>query len=196
MSARMRVSEAELRTLLDKQAIQEVLARYVRAIDRCDEALLHSVFHADAIDHHVGHRNTAQEFCSWALELVRGMGPVAHYLGVPLIELDGDLAWSECYAIAFHRLERDGVAFDNFLGARVLDRFERREGVWRIAWRRVVYDWNRDMPLAETWGRGVFPGFRAEGRKDGDDPLYEFLSERARLGRRASHAVTEPESSP
>ena len=171
----MPIAEEDLRALLDKQAIQDVLARYVRAIDRRDEALLRSVFHPDAIDHHVGHRNTAREFCAWAIDLVGRMGPVAHYLSAPLIDLRGDVALSECYAIAYHRLERDGEPFDNFLGARVLDRFERRENEWRIAWRRVVYDWNRDMPLAETWGRGFFPGFRAEGCKGPDDPSYEFL---------------------
>ena len=171
----MAIAESELRALLDKQAIQEVLARYVRAIDRRDESLLRSVFHPDAIDHHVGHRNTAQEFCAWAIDLVGQMGPVAHYVSPPLIELQGDVALSECYAIAYHRLERNGEVFDNLLGARVLDRFERRQKEWRIAWRRVVYDWNRDVPPAETWGRGFFPGFRAEGCKGRDDPLYEFL---------------------
>ena len=59
----------------------------------------------------------------------------------------------------------------------MLDRFERRDGSWRIAWRRVVYDWNRDMAVSETWGRGFFPGFHAEGRKDRGDPLYAFLTE-------------------
>jgi hypothetical protein len=171
------VSQAELRALLDKQAIQEVLARYVRAIDRRDETLLRSVFHADAVDHHVGHRHPASEFCAWAIEFVSAMGPVAHYLSPPLIELDGDVARSECYALAFHRLNHAGETFDNVIGARVLDRFERRAGDWRIAWRRVVYDWNRDMPVSETWGRGFFPGFHAEGRKDRSDPLYDFLNE-------------------
>jgi hypothetical protein len=167
----------ELRALLDKHAIQEVLARYVRAIDRCDAALLSTVFHSDAIDHHVGQRMPASEFCSMAIDVVGRMGAVAHYLSFPLIELRGDVALSECYAIAFHRLERDGEPFDNFLGARVLDRFERRVGEWRIAHRRVVYDWNRDVPVAETWGRGFFgEAFRAEGRKDREDPLYSFLA--------------------
>jgi hypothetical protein len=189
----MTVSEAELRALLDKQAIQETLARYVRAIDRRDEQLLRSVFHDDAIDHHVGHRHTASEFCAWAIELLGEMGPVAHYLSPALIELDGDLAYSECYALAFHRLTRDGETFDNVLGARVLDRFERRDGTWRIAWRRVVYDWNRDTPVAETWSRGFFPGFRAEGRKDRDDPVYEFLATRAPLGAASSHTTVNEE---
>lgn len=174
----LRPSDAELRAIVDRQAIQDVLARYVRAIDRRDAELLRSVFHPDAIDHHVGNRTTAAEFCDLAIALLGQMGAVAHYLCVPLIELRGDVALSECYAIAFHRLERDGEAFDDFLGARVLDRFERRGGEWRIAHRRVVYDWNRDVPVAETWGRGFFgDAFRAEGRKDRDDPLYGFLAE-------------------
>lgn len=170
-------TDAELRALLDKQAIHEVLLRYARAIDRRDAELLRSVFHPDATDHHVGSRLDAAEFCALAMELVGRMGAVAHYMGTPLVELHGDVALSECYAIAFHRLERDGVAFDDFIGARVLDRFERRAGEWRIAQRRVVYDWNRDVAVAETWGRGFFgDAFRAEGRKDRQDPLYEFLA--------------------
>ena len=189
----MTVSDAELRALLDKQAIQETLARYVRAIDRRDEALLRSVFHDDAIDHHVGHRHTASEFCAWAIELLGEMGPVAHYLSPALIDLDGDVAHSECYALAFHRLTRDGETFDNVLGARVLDRFERRDGTWRIAWRRVVYDWNRDMPVAETWSRGFFPGFCAEGRKDRGDPLYEFLATRPTSGGAVARAAVTGE---
>jgi hypothetical protein len=171
------VTDAELRALLDRQAIHDVLLRYARAIDRRDAALLQSVFHPDAVDHHVGSRVSAAEFCELAIRLLGEMGAVAHYMGAPLVELRGDVALSECYAIAFHRLERDGETFDDFIGARVLDRFERRGGEWRIAHRRVVYDWNRDVPVAETWGRGFFgSAFRAEGRKDRDDPLYAFLS--------------------
>ena len=37
--------DAEIRALLDKQAITEVIHRYARALDRLDEALLRSVFH-------------------------------------------------------------------------------------------------------------------------------------------------------
>jgi ketosteroid isomerase-like protein len=167
---------AELRALLDKQAIYEVLARYVRAIDRRDAELLATVFHPDASDHHVGQHLPAAQFCSAALEMVGRMGPVAHYLSFPLIELRGDVALCECYAIAFHRLNDGGASFDNFLGARLLDRFERRAGQWRIAHRRVVYDWNRDVPVSESWGRGCFgEAFRAEGRKDRQDPLYRCL---------------------
>jgi len=36
-----------IQELLAKQAISEVIVRYARAIDRLDEAMLRSVFHAD-----------------------------------------------------------------------------------------------------------------------------------------------------
>ena len=43
---------AEIRALLDRQAITDALHLYCRAIDRTDEELLASVYHPDAIDDH------------------------------------------------------------------------------------------------------------------------------------------------
>jgi hypothetical protein len=174
----MRVSERALQALLDKHSIYEVLARYARAIDRRDPELLRSVFHADATDHHVGRATSAAEFCGWAMKVLERVGPTAHCVGFPLVELHGDVAYSECYAIAFHRLGEGEQAFDDFLGARLLDRFEKRGGEWRIAHRRVVYDWSRDIPAAETWGRGAFGAIVREARPGRSDPLYELLEGR------------------
>lgn len=175
----MRADEQALQALLDKHAIYEALARYARAIDRRDEALLRSVFHPDATDHHVGRQATADQFCTWAMQVLAGLGPTAHYMGFPLVELDGDVAYSEGYAIAFHRIGTGDDAYDDFLGVRLLDRFERRAGEWRIAHRRVIYDWSRDVAVAETWGRGAFgAGAAREARSGPDDPLYEFLKRR------------------
>jgi hypothetical protein len=172
----MPVPEQALQALLDKHAIYEVLARYARAIDRRDESLLRSVFHPDAIDHHVGRNAPATQFCTWAMQVLQKLGPTAHYMGFPLVELNGDVAYSECYALAFHRVGEGADAFDDFLGARLLDRFEKRDGEWRIAHRRVVYDWSRDVAVAETWGRGVFGAAIArEARSGPDDPVYAFL---------------------
>ena len=47
------VSQSALRTLLDKQEITELLARYCRAIDRLDEELLRSVYRPDGYDDHM-----------------------------------------------------------------------------------------------------------------------------------------------
>ena len=44
----MAIDPAEMRGLLDRQAITEQIYRYCRAVDRLDIPLGHSVFHEDA----------------------------------------------------------------------------------------------------------------------------------------------------
>jgi hypothetical protein len=42
----------EVRVMRDKQSIYEVLVRYCRGVDRCDEDLIRSTFHDDSYDDH------------------------------------------------------------------------------------------------------------------------------------------------
>ncbi len=49
-----------------------------------------------------------------------------------------------------------GEKWDTLTGGRIVDRFEKRDGEWRIAHRKITLDWNRDMPMAETWCLGLF----------------------------------------
>jgi hypothetical protein len=104
------------------------------------------------------------------------MGVMQHLLGSSYIELDGDAAYVETYIWTFLRVERDGRSWDTYTGGRLHDRFERRDGVWKIAHRRTVFDWNRDTPANEGWCLGYIdpraPGVR-RGRKDASDPSYE-----------------------
>ena len=174
---------ALLRVLLDKEAIRDVLNRYCRAMDRCDAELLQDVFHDDAREDHGGlHEGSAREFCSLAIDYVRKMGVVVHYLSNVTINVTGESAVAESYGIALHRIDGEDGSFDSVFGARLLDRFEKRQGVWRIIHRRVVYDWNRDAPVAESWGRGFFAGQPQGGSKDRNDPSYTLFPTRARSG--------------
>ena len=164
---------ALLRELLAREAIRDVLLRYCRAMDRCDMALLRSVFHDDARESHGGlHEGSALEFCELAMDYVRRMGAVAHYLTNVSMRVTGDVAEAESYGIAFHRIPGADGPFDSIFGARLLDKFEKRGGAWRISHRQVVYDWNRDDPASETWGRGFFGGEPRLGAKDRSDPSY------------------------
>ena len=55
------------------------------------------------------------------------------------------------------------------------DRLERRDGVWRIAARRLAWEWNHEMPMAETWGRGLLapdPTVLVRGAKAPNDIVY------------------------
>ena len=165
----------ELKHLLDKQAITELLHRYCRAVDRADLELLGDCYHHDATEDHGG------TFKGLAADYIAQIAPVlprslmSHTTSNILIELDGDVARVESHILAFARLKKDGEKFDTLTLARAIDRVERRRGVWRIAERRLVWEWNHERPMAETWGRGLIapdPGVLVRGAKTPADPIY------------------------
>ena len=159
---------ATVQTLVDKQEIHELLMRYCRAIDRCDEPLLRSVYHPDATDHHGVFNGTASDFCDWVMATLSTMKLTTHSISNVLIEMDGDVAYGEAYFVAYHRIEREGKDYDHVAGGRYIDRFERRNAIWRIAERRVVYDWNRTDLSTEEWGPDL-----VLGRRGPEDLVYQ-----------------------
>ena len=92
-----------------------------------------------------------------------------------LIAIDGEVAHTESHILAFARMKKDGEKFDTLTLARVVDRMERRDGVWRIAARRLAWEWNHEMPMAESWGRGLLapdPTVLVRGAKHPHDIVY------------------------
>jgi hypothetical protein len=130
---------AELQRLIDRQAILDTIHRYCRALDRHDDELLASVFHPDAIDNHGPWVGGREAFVRWANhECHEGLMAHQHHITTHRCELDGDVAHTESYVLFIHR-EGDGRTV-LMGGGRYLDRFERRDGEWRIALRRLVMD--------------------------------------------------------
>lgn len=60
-----------------------------------------------------------------------------------VIKLDGNFADSESYVVDTHVFERDGETYHWCAGGRYIDRFERRNGEWRIFNRISYMDWSR-----------------------------------------------------
>ena len=146
-----------LRELLDKQEIHEVLMRYCRGIDRCDEELLRGVYHPDATDNHGLFVGKAADFVPWALKGLERDLSTKHSVTNDLIELRGDIAYVESYLLAVHhRKARDGGLIDLIMAGRYVDRFERRLGVWKIADRKVVLDWGRIDPVEKSFSVDKF----------------------------------------
>lgn len=171
--------DAALGRLLARNEILEVLARYARGVDRADAELLKSCYHADATEEHGGNfTGNAHEYVDGAVPRIRRMGTMQHLLGSSHVEFDagGAVAWVETYVWTFVRFHHDGQLTDTFTGGRLVDRFERRDGAWRIAHRRTVFDWNRDTPSREGWCLGLFdpsrPGMHL-ARKDRQDLSYD-----------------------
>jgi len=168
--ARDDTNQAALQALLDKQEIHEVLMRYCRGIDRCDAELLRDIYHPDATDDHGMFKGKAGEFIPWALEALKREENTTHLIGNELVEIDGDVAYCESYFSAVHRrIAKDGTPLDLRFDGRYVDRFERRQGKWKIAHRQVVFDRSRLDPVGKIFSTDEF----VCGRRSREDAVYK-----------------------
>ncbi len=173
----MQPAAMAIERMLARDEIREVLSAYARGVDRGDAELLRSCYHADAIEEHAGnYTGNAHVYVDGAVPRIERMGAMQHLLGSSHIDLKGDTAYVETYVWTFLRIKVDEREVDTFTGGRLVDRFERRDGAWKIAHRWTVFDWNRDTPSNQAWVNGMIKpgklGMR-EGRKGRTDPSYE-----------------------
>lgn len=168
--------DAQLRALLDKQEITEVLVRYSRGADRADVDLIRSCYHADATEDHGGvFKGRAMDYVDSIAKVINKFPVITHAISNILIELKGQTAEVEAYITTFCRLKKEGELFDTLTLARVLDTFQQRNGAWKIAARRLTWEWQHEMPMRETWGRGMMapdPSVLVRGAKKPNDRLY------------------------
>jgi SnoaL-like domain len=156
----------QLLVMLDKEAIRDVLYRYCRGVDRSDHQLMISAFHRGAIANINGVDYVADRLAEDVTSTFRSGGQ--HFYTNILIEVDGDLAFVETYWISVSLVDGDGGEQTRIRGARAIDRFERRNGEWRIAARKVVDEWSRLDPVKQTVsGTGA-----VRGEPFPDDPVY------------------------
>jgi 3-phenylpropionate/cinnamic acid dioxygenase small subunit len=168
-------NEAALAGLLDKQAITEVLYRYARACDRADEALLRSCFHPDSKHRHGRFEGTSADFVGFAMKIILGTRLEKHTMTNVLIELQGHAAIAESHYMAYHRQPnaRTGEDEDFFTGGRFIDRFERRNGEWRIASRLGLVDYERFEAVTDRAIKNL-PA-TARSQRAPDDELYRLM---------------------
>ena len=136
---------SSLQELLDCENIRACLARYCKGVDRTDEDLVRSAYWPDVDAQQLDFRGDAEAFLAWSFPSVRAMDFITHQIGNMLIDLHGDSADVQTQFTSYRRVERGGVRLGTLGGGRYLDRFERRDGLWKIAKRRVVVDWSHDL---------------------------------------------------
>jgi hypothetical protein len=173
---------ASLQDLLAHHEIGAVLHRYCRGIDRLDLELVRSCYWPDATDSHGGFEGTRDAFVAWVGRLLPRFESTMHFLGNVLVELaeSGDAAVAETYAIAFHRGPAAEPSRNLIVGVRYVDRFERRDGAWRIARRVCTTEWSR---VDDAAGRFPLAPGHLSGRRDRGDVVYALLRE---IGRETS----------
>lgn len=170
------MTDPRIEALIDKQAITDVINLYLRGADRADADLIAAAYHEGAIEDHGGvYHGPASDYVVLMAKMLPKAGVMNHLATNIVIELDGDVAHAEHYILAFARMKKDGEKFDTLTLARAIDRFEKRGGEWKIAHRQLAWEWNHEMPFAESWGRGTMfpPGTElVRGAKKPDDLIY------------------------
>src|SRR5215210_4265051 len=116
--------------------IRQALARYCRGVDRRDPEMLKSVYHPDGTDDHTVFAGLGHDFADFIIDLIRSDPPSQHQVTTTLITMHGpDSADVESYYLAHQPMtdEATGEARLLHTGGRYIDRFERRDGAWKIA---------------------------------------------------------------
>ena len=143
--------DRRLDDLLSKQEIQERVSDYMRGLDRLDARLQRSVFWDDATTDYGIFKGDAEGFVAFAQNALRPHKSNQHLIGQIRIDLEGDVGFGEVYFIAYHRIEQDGADRDLFIAGRYIDRYERRGGVWKIAFRAELVDWSRNDAASDSF---------------------------------------------
>ena len=161
-------TDSRLRRLEDTDAIRRLLVDIARGTDRYDSALLAEAIHADAVlDMGGGKTMTGAGFAGALKPPAEPRPGRMHLVANERIDLDGDRASSESYILSYQDVLLEGVRKTRVRAGRYLDRWERRDGRWKLAARTLVDEWGRIDPVGEA----VAPGTHL-GRPAPDDLSY------------------------
>ncbi len=139
--------QQSLTRYVDKSDIQDVILRYARGVDRRAMDMVRSTYHLDAYDDHGDYKGGIDGLIAWIVARHGDVPQSMHFLGNCLVEfVTDDVALVETYFSRRRVSPKAGevggmreVVDAESLG-RYVDRFERRNGEWRVARRVVVYD--------------------------------------------------------
>lgn len=167
-----------LRDAADRQEMLDCLHRYARGIDRLDGELILSAFHEDAIESHGPYRGSPAGFVDWIIEESADRAASFHHVTNHYAEIDGDVAHMEAYWMTTILRTPDADRFTLSFG-RYVCRFERRDGVWKIADRVVVVEYggeaDRNSAFRLTGPDGVartLDEVFVSGQRDKSDVSY------------------------
>lgn len=167
-AAPMSPDAAALDQALSRLAIHDLVMTYCRGVDRGDAALLASIFWEDSAVVSGVVNASGAEFADGITAYCTGnLDYCFHSVANEWIEVKGDHGVGEHYVLA--HLSAGGQ--DVMTGGRYLDRYERRDGVWKIASRTFVADWNTAHPASMALD-GMYEPLKTRGAFGKVDPVY------------------------
>ncbi|MFT4054114.1 MAG: nuclear transport factor 2 family protein [Novosphingobium sp.] len=166
--------DATIDAVISRQQIADLTMAYCRGVDRADTELLASVFHPDSTVVSGAFNGDGPSFAAEICTLVEATyEQTFHSIANQWIEIAGNGAVGETYVIAISTT-RGAEKTDTLTGGRYIDRFERREGKWRIAERTFVLDWLRSEPSTRDMTGGMYAALDLHGTRGKSDPVYTF----------------------
>jgi hypothetical protein len=190
---------ADLQRVADRDAIEDVLYTYCRAIDRLDLDLLKSVYHSDATDEHPPFEGLAVDVVEQIFQFQpRYFSLTFHTVTHARIDIEGERAVGEAYFLSQNLLHEDeavlaafsgeeyaerakasgqaSVQHQFFAGGRYIDRFEKRAGRWKIADRKVRCEWADFGPVSAVVREGPIRQYVVPGMRGSTDPVYSNMA--------------------
>lgn len=146
--------DRRLTALEDKEQTRTLLYRYARGVDRADVALTRDLYWPDGVIAFGATPERTQQDAEKATResAAKVLAATHHMIGNILVDLRGDHAFVESYGVAHHRTFPDRQSNERsagkewtdaqddpecvneiVIGFRYLDRFEKRNGEWRVA---------------------------------------------------------------
>lgn len=155
-----------------KAEITDALLRYTRGIDRLDGDLVASAFHpgAQCVDYGADPMSI-EDFVTYAIpRLGEAYTATQHRVSNIAIEFDEGhrAAVCEAYVLAFHVQAAEPHPRLHTFNGRYVDRFQFRNGAWKIATRTLRVDWSRVETIEETM-RGTW----VDSGRDRNDIVYQ-----------------------
>jgi hypothetical protein len=157
LEARVAQIEADLKPEADYRGILDNELQYTRGLDRHDEEMISTVFWPDARVSY-GELVSMDEMAAWANAGHADSAAHQHHVTGLILDVDGDTAHEEGYIFFSSDMERD-TSFDTvgaptpgraatgslttFGTGRYVNRYERRDGEWRM----IVHEYVHDISL-------------------------------------------------
>jgi hypothetical protein len=121
-----------------EEELRALVQRYARAADARDIEGLAALFHPDAVIEGARGVQTREEWLA-SMAAPRAFPVSMHFIGEPLIEVTGERASVDAYAVVYQVGESTRLT----LGVRYVDEVVRDGGAWVIRHRRAETVWMR-----------------------------------------------------
>ncbi|WP_286149473.1 nuclear transport factor 2 family protein [Mycobacterium sp. IS-1496] len=163
--------------MLDEFQLRKLVHGYCRAVDRGDISALRDLYHHDGRDDHGAFSEGSVEDFLQELAAARPyLRSMQHHITTMNFAIDGDSAEGEIYSLATHTFMAGGRDIDVLVGGRYLDRYEKRDAVWKFVERTIVTDWAEvNDPSRLDFSHPVTDG-TPRGMPDSRDPSHQYFS--------------------